>query len=171
MSDTLLPLQKLLVLYFLDHADFAISSAQLANFMLEKEYIPFMTLHQVISELEGSNMIASKVFHNRTLLSITAEGHKALHYFEYRIHSDMREDIRRYLVEQEYALRNDLSILADYSRLPSGAYSVSLTAREQDEILLGITMTVPSQNGAEAICDHWQERSQEIYQYLTERLF
>jgi hypothetical protein len=139
--------------------------------MLEKEYIPFMTLQHVLSELVDSNMIESNVFHNRTLLSITAEGHNALHYFEYRIHGDIREDIQNYLVEQEYALRNDLSVLANYSRNSSGAYTVNLTAKEQDEILLGITMTVPSKIDAETICDHWQERSQEIYQYLTERLF
>jgi hypothetical protein len=171
MSDTILPLQKLLVLYFLDRADFAISSAQLANFMLEKEYIPFLTLQQVISDLADANMIELNVFHNRTLLSITAEGHKTLHYFEYRIHADIREDIQQYLVKQEYALRNDLSILSDYSRLSSGAYRVNLTAKDQDELLLGITMTVPTQTGAKAICDHWQERNQEIYHFLTEKLF
>jgi hypothetical protein len=171
MSDTILPLQKLLVLYFLDQANFAISSAQLTDFMLEKEYIPYMPLRHVISDLEDSNMIESKVYHNKTLLSITAEGHKALHYFEYRIHGDIREDIRHYLVEQEYALRNDISILSEYSRLSSGSFRVNLTAKEQDELLLAITMTIPTKTEAETICEHWQERSQEIYQYLTEKLF
>jgi predicted transcriptional regulator len=171
MADNILPLQKLIVLYCLDHADFSISSAQIATLMLEKEYMPYLTLKQVLGELIDSGMIQEQIFHNRTLLSITAEGHKTLHFFEYQIHGDIRDEIQQYLIDHEFALRNELSVLSDYSRLPSGEYSVHLTAQEQEEMLLGITMTIPTKASAEAICDHWQERSQEIYQYLTEKLF
>ena len=67
-----LTLYKLIVLYMLDKVSFPLSSSQINDFILEKDYTNFLTLQQVFSDLKENNLIASKTVRNRTLFSKTA---------------------------------------------------------------------------------------------------
>ena len=60
---------------------------------------------------------------------------------------------------------------ADYYKNQFGEYEAHLLAKDRNTELVTIKMTVPSEKMAAAICDNWQEKNQEIYQFLTEHLF
>ena len=51
-----LTLYKLIILYMLDRVKFPITTAQISNYILEKEYTNFLTLQQVINELTEAAM-------------------------------------------------------------------------------------------------------------------
>ena len=68
-------------------------------------------------------------------------------------------------------MRNDVSVLSDYYKSTSGEYEAHLIAKEKGITLLDIKLSVPLPEMAAAICDNWTKKNQEIYQYLTEKLF
>lgn len=166
-----LTLYKLIILYMLDQVSFPITTAQISNYILEKEYTNFLTLQQVISELTEAEMISARTLNNRTLLSITEEGRETLHFFENRISDTIKTEIHQYFLENEFDLRDEVSVLGDYYKSTSGDYEAHLIAKERDNNLIELTLSVPTKEAATAICDNWQKKNQEIYQYLINQLF
>ncbi len=166
-----LTLYKLIVLYMLNRVSFPLTTAQISDFILEKEYTNFLTLQQVINELTDAGMISTQSIRNRTHLAITEEGRETLHFFENRISDAIKNDINNYFRENEFALRNEVSVLGDYYKSTSGEYEAHLVAKDRGIKLVDITLSVPTEELASSICDHWQGKNQEIYQYLIRELF
>lgn len=155
----------------LNRVTFSLTAAQVSNFILEREYTNFLTLQQVLGELADAGMISSQSVRNRTLLTITEEGRNTLYFFENRINDGIKEDINSYLRENAFELRNETSVSSHYYKATSGEFEARLTAKERDICLVDITLSVPSEEAASAICDNWQKKNEEIYQYLTKELF
>jgi len=166
-----LTLYKLIVLYMLNRVTFPMTTAQVSDFILEKEYTNFLTLQQVMNELTDANLISSETIRNRTHLSITDEGLETLNFFENRINDAIKQDINTYFRENEYTLRNEVSVLGDYYKSTSGEYEAHLVAKDRGVNLVDITLSVPTEEMAASICDNWQKKNEEIYQYLIEELF
>ena len=82
MNQEPLTLYKLIVLYMLDRVTFPLTTAQISEFILEKEYTNFLTLQTAISELTETGLAESRTLLNRTQLQITEEGRNTLHFFE-----------------------------------------------------------------------------------------
>ena len=171
MAQDILTLYKLIVLYMLDQVNFPLTQAQISDFMLGKEYTNFLTLQQVFTELTNTGMIYANTIRNRTHLSITSEGKETLRFFENRINEPIKEDIAKYLKENEFELRDETSVLSNYYQTAAGDYEARLTAKDRDITLIDLTLSVPTEKMAETICDNWQKKNQTIYQYLTRELF
>jgi len=155
----------------LDRVTFPLTNAQISDFVLEKEYTNFLTLQQVISELTEAGMISSQSIRNRTHLAITKEGRETLHYFENRVSDAIKADIKTYFRENEFTLRNEVSVLGDYYKSTSGEYEAHLVAKDRGINLIDLTLSVPVEEVAAAICDNWQKKNQDIYKYLIQELF
>lgn len=166
-----LTLYKLIVLYMLDRVNFPLTKTQVGDFILEKEYTNYLTLQQVISELIETGLISAESIRNRTHLAITKEGQETLSFFENRIGDGIKADIKTFFKENELELRNEVSVLADYYKSTSGEFEAHLIAKDRNINLVEITLSVPVEETAAAICDNWQKKNQEIYQYLIQELF
>ena len=64
-----------------------------------------------------------------------------------------------------------ISILADYYKSTSGEYEAHLQAKEKGVTVIELTLSVPDEDTASAICANWQKKNQDIYQYLIRQLF
>ena len=166
-----LTLYKLIVLYMLNRVTFPMTTAQVSDFVLEREYTNFLTLQQVINELTDAGLISSETIRNRTHLSITDEGRNTLNFFQNRINEVIKQEINTYFREHEFSLRNEVSVLGDYYKSTSGEFEAHLVAKDKGINLVDITLSVPAEEMAAAICDNWQKKNQEIYKYLVEQLF
>ena len=166
-----LTLYKLIVLYMLGRVDFPLTKAQIGDFILGKEYTTFLTLQQAIGELIDAGLVTAQSIRNRTHLSITKDGKETLNFFGNQISDSIKEDINEFFKENEIELRNEVSILADYYKSTSGEYEAHLIAKDKGINLVDITISVPSEDTAASICDIWQRKNQEIYQYLISQLF
>ncbi len=155
----------------LDRVNFPLTKTQVGDFILEKEYTNFLTLQQVISELIEADLILADSIRNRTHLSITKEGQETLSFFENRINDAIKADINTFFKENELELRNEVSVLADYYKSTTGEFEAHLIAKDRNINLVEITLSVPVEEAAAAICDNWQKKNQEIYQYLIQELF
>ena len=171
MTQDPLTLYKLIVLYMLNRVNFPMTKAQIGDFILDHEYTNFLTLQQVISELIDANMITAQSIRNRTHLSITKDGQDTLEFFKNRISEAIIEEIDKYFQENEMEMRNEVSVLSDYYKATTGEYEAHLIARDKDVNLVEITISVPSEEGAASICENWEKKNQEIYQYLVGELF
>ncbi len=171
MTQDPLTLYKLIVLYMLGKAAFPLTKAQVGNFILEKEYTNYLTLQQVIAELIDADLIDAKSSRNRTLLAITDEGRETLSFFENRINDSIKKDIGDFFSDNEMEMRNEVSILSDYYKAVSGEYEAHMLAKEKGVKILEITLSVPDEDTASAICANWQNKNQDIYQYIIKQLF
>lgn len=166
-----LTLYKLIILYMLNRVDFPLTKTQIGDFILEREYTNFLTLQQAIGELTDAGMITAQSIGNRTHLLITGDGVQTLNFFGNEINQSIKQDIDEYLKENEMELRNEVSILAEYYKSTSGEYEAHLTAKDKGIHLVDITISVPVEETAVSICDNWQKKNQDIYQYLISQLF
>ena len=171
MSQEPLTLYKLIVLYMLNRVTFPMTKAQIGDFILEKEYTNFLTLQQAIGELIDADLISAKSIRNRTHLAITDEGKETLSYFSNRINDSIKEEIDAFFEANEIEMRNEVSIQADYFKSTTGEYEAHLLATEKGIRIADITLSVPDADTASAICDNWQKKNLEIYQYLVSQLF
>lgn len=165
-----LTLIKLIILYMLDQVDFSLTKAQLFDFILEKEYTNYFTLMQATGELIESKLIDSSSTHSSTLLSLTSEGRESLKFFSNRISEGIKKDISLYFEENKLKIRNEVSVMSNYYRTNSGEYVADLVAREKSSTLMNLKVYVPTEDSAEAICEHWKTQSQDIYAYILEHL-
>lgn len=171
MNHDSLTLFRLIVLYMLNKASTPLSSAQIADFMLEKEYTNYITLSQVLAELTGDAFITAATMGNRTFYTITDEGKKTLSFFDNRLLYGIKTDITEYLSSHKIQIRNELSILTDYNKTTSGDYVAELIAKDNGSELVHIRLTVPSAEFAQKVCQNWTKKNEEIYQYLIGELF
>ena len=155
----------------LNRVSFPLTKAQIMDFILEREYTGFLTLQQVIGELIDTNMVKAESIRNRTHLIITDEGRETLSYFKQHIGESMRLDIEEFFNERELELRKEVSVTSDYYKATSGEYEARLVVKDNGISLVDITLSVPNEEIATAICENWQKKNQEIYQYLVEKLF
>ncbi|MCR4934053.1 MAG: DUF4364 family protein [Lachnospiraceae bacterium] len=171
MTQDPITLYKLIVLYMLDRVNFPLTKAQVGDFILEKEYTTFLKLQQAISELTDADMVRAKSIRNRTHLEITEEGRQTLGFFENRISSSIREEIDKYFKENEYELKNEVSVLSNYYKSTTGEYEANMIIREKNINLVNLTMSVPTEELAASICDKWETANQDVYNLLVEKLF
>ncbi len=162
---------KLIVLYMINRINTPLTRAQITDFILDREYTNYMTLQTVFAQLSESNMIEEKAIRNRTQLFITEEGADTLHFFENRISSEIKKDVDAYLNEKSMSIKKEASIKADYYKGTDGDYKAHLVALEKKQVLVDITLSVPTEEIASSICYKWENKNQEIYQYLIEQLF
>lgn len=155
----------------LSRVDFPLTKAQIGDFILGKEYATFLSLQQAIGELIDEGFVTARSIRNRTHLELTKEGKQTLDFFSNQIHYSIKKDIDDYLKENEMKLRNEVSILSDYTKSLSGEYEARLIAKDKGITLIDLTISVPLEETAISICDNWQKKNQEIYQYLVKELF
>lgn len=170
MSDPL-TLYKLIVLYMLNRVNFSLTKSQISDFILEREYTNFLTLQQVIGELIDTGFVTAKSIRNRTHLILTEEGRQTLSFFDNQISDSIKKDIDEYFRNHELEMRNEVSVLADYYKSTTGEYEAHLIAKDKEINLIDLTVSVPLEETAASICDNWQKKNQEIYQYLIGQLF
>ena len=153
MSDSL-TLYKLIILFMLDKVDFPLTTSQISEF----------------NELTDSHLVRADTMRGTTYYQNTDEGKNTVTYFGDRIPQAIVDDIMSYLDQNRYTLKNEVSILADYYRATSQDFAVRCQVKEGEVNLIDLTLTVPDEQTAAAICNNWHKKSSALYGYLMEEL-
>ena len=141
MSDSL-TLYKLIILFMLDKVDFPLTTSQISEFILEKEYTNYFTIQQALNELTDSHLVRADTMRGTTYYQNTDEGKNTVTYFGDRIPQAIVDDIMSYLDQNRYTLKNEVSILADYYRATSQDFAVRCQVKEGEVNLIDLTLTV-----------------------------
>lgn len=163
-------LYKLIILYMLKKVNFPLTNAQVSEFVLDQGYTTYFTLQQIINELLDSGLIHKEKIRNTSRYYITDAGTETLEFFENKISRPIKDDIDKYLKENQFQLRNEVSVVADYYKTTTGEYTAECKVTEKNADLITLSLTVPLEEQAIAICDHWSGKCQEIYSFLMKEL-
>lgn len=163
-------LYKLIVLTMLDQVDFPLTNAQISDFILTKEYTNYFTLQQVISELVETNLAEVHTVRNSSYYQMTEKGKETLNFFGHMVSSAILEDMNLYFEENAIALRDEISVRADYFPNNHEEYSVQLRVMEKDAAVIDLTLSVPTESQANSICNNWKKKNQKLYAYLMQEL-
>ena len=165
-----LTLYKLMILHMLRQVKFPLSNSQLAEFFLEKEYTNYFNLQKAISELLEAHLLKQETIRNSSRYEITPEGDETLHFFGSKIPEGIVEDINGFLRENKIRLRNEMGIVADYYKSNNSDYVAQCEIREGKSTLIQISISVPSKEQAEIVCDNWKDTNQNIYSFVVQEL-
>lgn len=163
-------LYKLMNLYMLKQVNFPLTNAQLSNFFLEREYTTYFTLQQALNELLEAGLIKMETLHNSSRYEISRDGEETLEFFSTKISPAIIEDMDQYLKENRFRMRNEVGMVSDYYKSTNQDYVVHCEVREGKSVLVNVDVTVPDKEQAEIMCDHWKDKSQEIYSYIMRSL-
>ena len=163
-------LYKLMNLYLLKQVNFPLTNAQLTNFFTEHEYTTYFTLQQALNELEDAGLIHKEPSHNSTRYEITHEGEETLNFFGKNISPGIVNDMDQYLRENKFRLREEVGTTADYYKATGQDYIVHCEVREGKTVLIRLDLALPDKEQAEAMCNNWKEKSQEIYSFAMKTL-
>ena len=165
-----LTIYKLIVLYMLDRVSFPMTNDQISEYILTKGYMDYFKLQQTISELCDTELISAEVVRNNTYYTIVPKGREVCHYFQSKISAEIRHDIKQYIKDNEYDLREEVSVLASYYKTVEAEYMVECVVKEQGDDLLKLAMRVSTEEQANTICNKWKEKSGDVYSYLVNTL-
>ena len=165
-----LTLYKLIILFMLNKVDFPLTNAQISDFILEKEYTNYFNIQQAFNELTDSELITFRTIRNSTHYSITDAGVETLHFFDNKISDAIKNDIFEYFRQNKYALKEEVSNVADYYKEKSNEFVVRCQVREQGSSIIDLSLIVPTEDTAITICTNWRDKSQEVYSYLMKTL-
>lgn len=154
----------------LDKVDFPLTTSQISEFVLDKGYTSYFRLQEALSDLTQSDLIRTETTHNRTLYHLTETGAETILYFSRKISPAIRKDIDDFLREKQYDLKEEASIKSDYYLNTNREYEVRCQIVENGSSLIDLKLTVPTETEAEAIVNHWNAKSQEIYTLLLTNL-
>ena len=163
-------LYKLIILSMLDRVDFPLTNAQISDFILTKEYTNYFTLQQVLAELVETDLAEENTVRNSTYYQMTEKGKETLNYFGHMVSTAIHEDMDKYFKDNAIALRDEMSVKADYYENNHEEYSVRLRVMEKDSALIDLTLSVPTEGQANSICDNWKKKNQKLYAYLMQEL-
>ena len=170
MIESTYSLYKLIILYMLKKVKFPLTNAQISDFILGREYTSYFHLQQVLSEMVESGLLQTETIQNATYYRMTDNGRQTLDFFGKEISQEICEDIDGYLRSHSYEMRNESSILADYYRTPQQDFAVHCVVREGHATLIDLTLTVPTENAAQTLCENWKKKSQETYAAIMKLL-
>ena len=163
-------LYKLIILYMLDKVDFPLTNAQISGFILDKGYTTYFKLQQALSELTESGFIREEATHSRTFYHLTEEGEETIHFFRNKISDAIQKDIDEFLKEKNYEMKNEVSVKSDYFPGSGMEFTVRCQVIENNQPLIDLTLTVPSEAEAETISNNWSKKNQEIYALIMQNL-
>ncbi len=162
---------KLITLYMLDRTGDALARTTITDFLLDRGLTNnYLSSQQAISELLESGLITSETMGNRTMLRITGEGQETLRFFEHDLNADIRKECTDFLRKNGMTIRDEADVGARYYRMAAGDVEVDLSARERGRQLVNIRLSVPDEQIAKTVVQHWLEKNQEVYQQLVGQL-
>lgn len=163
-------LYKLMNLYMLHQVNFPLTNAQLSNFFLDREYTTYFTLQQALNELLDAGLVKKETMRNSSRYEITKEGEETLEFFGKNISSAIVSDMDEYLKQNRFRMRNEVGLISDFYKSTNQDYIVHCEVREGKAVLVNLDISVPDKEQAEIMCNHWKDRSQEIYAYVMKSL-
>lgn len=163
-------LYKLMVLYMLNQVNFPLSNSQISEFMLERSYTTYFTLQEVLNALVDDGFMQVFTYRNSTQYKLTKEGSELISFFDNKISLAIREDIDSYLKENKYTLKCEVGTTSDYYKSTSNDYIVHCQVREGETNLIELNVAVPTEAQADAMCSKWKDASEEIYEFIMQKL-
>lgn len=159
---------KLLVLHSLKTLG-AVAEQQLWQFMVECDLMDYIEFSLCRAELEEAGMLRTLCDETGTRIALSGAGLETLALFGGRIPPSLRERIEEKGADARSRFRHEASVLSDFVE-DEGGYTVRLRLKEDALTLMDLRLNVPTRAQAQAFCEHFSTRSNELYAMLMRTL-
>lgn len=159
--------KKLIILYLLDKIDIPLSYNDISSFVLEEDYMNYITLQTCLHEMLETGYLEKDTDKNVARYYITGAGSDVLNQFEDKISQVVVKNVCKYIEENAGRIKKDFEIVANFfienfSENPN-KYTVKCGAYEDDTTIMEIKLTCDSREQAKKICKNWKENVSQIY--------
>lgn len=165
-----LTLTKLIILYMLDKAGNPVLKTQIFGFILEKEYTNYFTLMQACSELCDTKFIETRIIMNGPHLAILEDGVDTLRSFSDRISQGIKDDIAQFFHDNQIDIKSSHNVNTNYYRAGRNEYIAELSLKEDDSELLLLRVSMPTEESVRAMCENFEEKSDELFGLIVDKL-
>lgn len=163
-------LYKLMTLYMLSKVNHHISNNNIVDFFTNGEYASYFTVQEVLKSLEEDEFISCANKQNGSLYAITERGDMAVEKFKDEIAGSFRDDIDRFVKDNKFELKNEVSVTSEYFKNRNGEYTVTCRVKERNSTLIDLSLNVPLEENAKSICGSWEDKSSDVYKYIMKTL-
>lgn len=167
---TAMTVYKLMVLYMLHHTEYPLTNARISEFILQKGYATYFNLQTALSELLETGLIESESTVNSSFFKPTKDGINTLKLLNEELSPFIKDEIKNYLSDNHVTFREDLSATSNYKLEENGLFSVRLKVHERGNLLLDLSLSVPSKKIAEKICNEWSDKSDDVFAMIFNSL-
>lgn len=163
---------KVTILYMLSRAQYPLTNTLISNFFVLQDYTDFFHVQEALLSLEDAELIDAKiaVSHTQYQYSITDLGKETLDFTFDKMTEGIKEDVRRYLCENQIRLREENAVHADYYKATGSGYAAHCQLFSDKKKLVDLTLAAHTKEQAKAICSNWRSQNEEVYTYLMDIL-
>lgn len=169
MTDPL-TLTKLIILYMLSRAGNPMLKTQVFSFIMDNDYTNYFTLMQACGELCEANFIETRIIMNGAHLAILEDGENTLKSFSDRISNAIKDDVNEYLKACKLETKSNRNVNTNYYRATRNEYIAELSYKEDNSELLMLKISMPTEDSARAMCENFEEKSEELYSLIVDKL-
>ena len=162
--------EKVIVLYMLDAVDGSLSTAQISEFMLQRQDVDYFAFQEMMEELKDAGLVYTEQSYQRTLFTLTGAGREALSFYQTQVPVPLEEEILTYLEDHEIEIREQLTVYSDLYKSTDGKYAAVCQLRQDERKVVDLSLSVDTRAQAKAVCRQWREHYQEIYETLMDTL-
>lgn len=161
---------KMIVLRMLKMIDAPLSNIQITNFFLDYQYTDYFNAQIAINELVDSKLLNVNEYHGNTQYIINDEGMKTLELFSDKVNLEVEKDLKEFLKKNKIDIKEENSVQSFYSEISSGGYRVTCQLKSNDKVIYEVNSVVHSKEQAEAICNNWNVKYEELYFEFLDKL-
>lgn len=161
---------KILILYALANARYAMTKHDLSMIMLDNLLMSYYNFQDSIYGLKDGRFIILDKDGLDEYVEITESGRSMLELFSSNLDIHKRSMIDVYMEEMKNELIEKNTIHASYQAIDSDRFLVEIHAKEGRRVIFNLGIEVTSLEDAEYICENWKRNPEVIYYQFLDLL-
>lgn len=154
---------KLIILHTVKRLSKSITNLQMVDLILETTGIDYFSLQTLLLELQDKKLISLIETPENKYYKITEEGEKMLSSLSNLIPGFLLKRINTKINAIQKKLEQKTVIWADYTPISEDSFIVDCKISENDQILIHLSLNVPTKEQAIHICNKWYENPSRYY--------
>lgn len=169
-SGNKLALFKLKLMYILSVIDLPLTNTEITKLILERNYMDYFTLQQILSELCNSHFVELSSKNGNEYYYLADAGKATLEMFNDKLPNSFRAEVNNIYTKLKKSLKKQREVLGHYYERSKNEFIVYLQVMENDTVIFSMSINVPTKQQAELICNKWNSNPDEIYGSIIELL-
>lgn len=162
-KDVSMTKNKLNILFLLNEIQEPISELNIAQAMIENNFMEYFSFKKYLGELEQSNFIQVQEILDQTYYILSERGKSTLEYFENIMMGSEKKLILKYIQENRSNLTKYRELHIDHKKISDQRYLVEVKLLENESAFFSLDVEVPSKGMMERIIDNWNSNSTDLY--------
>lgn len=154
---------KLSALYIIKLAGIPLSKEQIATVMFNVECVDYITLSELLIELEGNSCIATVPSYRIQTIVLTRRGEEIINLFEKNLPLSLRAAISEQMRASVEDFRRENTAQMESRFHSEGNFTTRLSLVENGEAFFEITLKLPSAKYTRIAEKRWAELNKELY--------